>query len=107
MTRMRQIRWQPLGLRKRRVLQLLRTKSLEDSISTAYGDGHAVSGSWQAFFKEYDTLFPPTDHVPAIEETGVLGLLARHTFGRLVQLMAMIDGFRNHHRTIPIFPTFL
>jgi hypothetical protein len=34
-----------------------------------------VSGSWQAFFKEYDTLFPPTDHVPAIEETGVLGLL--------------------------------
>jgi hypothetical protein len=34
-----------------------------------------VSGPWQAFFKEYDTLFPPTHHAPAIEETGVLGLL--------------------------------
>jgi len=45
-----------------------------NSISTAYGDGHAVSGPWQAFFKEYDTLFPPTHHAPAIEETGVLGL---------------------------------
>ncbi len=45
-----------------------------NSISTAYGDVHAVSGPWQAFFKEYDTLFPPTHHAPAIEETGVLGL---------------------------------